>query len=677
MNSSKKISIKFQDKLIKLEESVKTFEDLKKVIKLKFDSLPDKIRIYYVDSDNDEITISCDEDLQSFQSEEKDIVINIKPYSDSDATDNEDFDDEEAEEEEEDEESSCCDSDSGEERAKVAQQKSLNQNDNKIEISKSLDKAQENMVQDGGNSQKREQIQNDQDVKDDEAINNSSFNDEFSDDDEVEEAEEQKNQDKSQNGVDQGSSRSQTRLENDQSVQCNFDSKNIETQDQQNQAGVTLKDQEQQIYTVHCDKSYQAQINQSDAQDQTLSAVCVDNSTQIQVESKDTQSQANVELIDNSFQTVRVDLQDKKTQAKIDQCDNQIQADLINMEDFQQQACSNQNKSLSSQPEIQVESLKQEQHNQKSEIQSFMPYLERIKQLEENQAQLLKVLEKQSQQFESQIQNLQQNLINENVEEKIKQFVDNRVNELLPEYSRANWENFRRQEKISRFDRIFQELIPKFNNLALITDSNLLNTSYDELTTTLIQKLEIARDMQLKELIQSQVNQKNHSSNISDEMIAKSQIKQQQINIEEDIEEESKEISNPSNQKKQQDEKVDSSKLVMVKKDSRYEDDCVVEERLKQQQEKIRKEKQLEEENIKKILKEKENQALQLNQEIIQNLHKDYPEEIVNKAKQIASLTQENPNIYLQYVLDYKNLTVNDLIDQIYTTNVMERYQEK
>lgn len=45
---------------------MKTFEDLKKVIKLKFDSLPDKIRIYYVDSDNDEITISCDEDLQSF-----------------------------------------------------------------------------------------------------------------------------------------------------------------------------------------------------------------------------------------------------------------------------------------------------------------------------------------------------------------------------------------------------------------------------------------------------------------------------------------------------------------------------------------------------------------------------------------------------------------------------------
>ncbi|KAL4467531.1 hypothetical protein ABPG72_004599 [Tetrahymena utriculariae] len=673
MNSSKNIIIQFQHKLVNLEENVNTFDDLKRIIRQKFDSLPDKIRIYYVDSDNDEITISCDEDLHSFQFEVKDVVINIKPYSESDATDNEDFDDEEAEEEEEDEESSCCDSDSGEERAKVAQQKSLNQNVNQIEIIKPLDKVQ---VQDGGNSQQREQISQNQEIKDD-TINNSSFNDEFSDDDEVEEAEEKKNQEKPQNVVAVSPPKLQTRIENDQSVQCDFDSKNIEMQDQQNQAGVTLKDQEQQIYTVHCDKSYQAQVNQSDAQDQTLSAACVDNSTQIQLESKDTQSQANVESRDNSLQTVRIDLLDKKIQAKIDQCDNQIQADLIKMEDFQQQACSNQNRSLSSQPEIQVESL-QEQSNQKSEMQSFMPYLERIKQLEENQAQLLKVLEMESKKFESNFQNIQQNFLSENVEDRIKQLVDNRVNELLPEFSRANWENFRRQEKISRFDRIFQEIVPKFNNLALITDAKLLNTSYDELTSTLIQKLEIARDMYLKELIQSQVNLKNHNSNISDEMIAKSQIRQQQNNVEEEeVQEESKEISNPNNQKKQQDEKIISRNLLMTKKDSRYEDDSVVEERLRQQQEKIRKEKQQEEENIKMILKEKENQALQLNQEIIENLHKDYPEEIVNKAKQIAQLTQENPNIYLQYVLDYKQLTVNDLIDQIYTTNVMERYSEK
>ncbi|KAL4428881.1 hypothetical protein ABPG74_001368 [Tetrahymena malaccensis] len=673
MNSSKNIVIQFQDKLVNLEENVKTFDDLKKIIRQKFNSLPDKIRIYYVDSDNDEITISCDEDLQSFQFEEKDIVISIKPYSDSDATDNEDFEDEEAEEEEEeeDEESSCCDSDSGEERAKAEQKKNLNQNDSKIEIGK---QGQENKVQDQNNALKGEQNQQNQQIKDeDEANNNSSFNEDFSDDDEVEE---QKKQENPQNIAAECSPKLQAKVENDQSVQCNFDSKNIETQDQQNQAGITLKDQEQQIYTVHCDKSYQAQVNQSDAQDQTLSAVCVDNSTQMQLESKDTQSQANVELRDYSLQTVSVDLQDKKIQAKIDQCDNQIQADLIKMEDFQQQACSNQNRSLSSQPEIQVEPLKQ-QYNQKSDMQSFIPYIERIKQLEENQAQLLKVLEKQSNQFELQFQNMQQNLINEHFEEKIKQMVDNRVNELLPEYSRANWENFRRQEKISRFDRIFQELVPRFNSLALVSDARQLNAQYDELQSTLIQKLEIARDMYLKELIQSQSNLKGNHSHISDEIIAKSQIKQQQNNVEEDIQEERKEISHLNNQNKQQDQKVDSSNLVMVKKDSRYEDDSVVEERLKQQQEKIRKEKQEEEENIKKILKEKENQALQLNQEIIENLHKDYPEDIVNKAKQIAQLTQENPNIYLQYVLDYKNLSVNDLIDQIYMTNVMERYQEK
>lgn len=64
-----------------------------------------------MDSDNDEITVSCNEDFEYFLLEEKSIsLLSVKIYSDSDATE-EDGDDEDFSS------SSCCDSESGEERS--------------------------------------------------------------------------------------------------------------------------------------------------------------------------------------------------------------------------------------------------------------------------------------------------------------------------------------------------------------------------------------------------------------------------------------------------------------------------------------------------------------------------------------------------------------------------------
>lgn len=63
-----------------------------------------------------------------------------------------------------------------------------------------------------------------------------------------------------------------------------------------------------------------------------------------------------------------------------------------------------------------------------------------------------------------------------------------------------------------------------------------------------------------------------------------------------------------------------------------------------------------------------------MNEEILKNLHKDYPKEVVDKANQIALLTTENPNIYLKYVSDYSERSVNDLIDMLFNQNIQERY---
>lgn len=96
-----------------MDTKLETFDQLKSFIKAKFTGLPERIKIFYLDSDNDEITVSCNEDLEYFLLEEKSIsLLSVKIYSDSDATE-----EEEGGEDEDFSSSSCCDSESGEERS--------------------------------------------------------------------------------------------------------------------------------------------------------------------------------------------------------------------------------------------------------------------------------------------------------------------------------------------------------------------------------------------------------------------------------------------------------------------------------------------------------------------------------------------------------------------------------
>lgn len=65
---------------------------------------------------------------------------------------------------------------------------------------------------------------------------------------------------------------------------------------------------------------------------------------------------------------------------------------------------------------------------------------------------------------------------------------------------------------------------------------------------------------------------------------------------------------------------------------SKLEDDSIIEARLKDYQEKMNKEKINEDDEIQRILKEKEKEIMRLNEEVIESMHKDYPREVVEKA---------------------------------------------
>lgn len=54
-----------------MDKKLETFDQLKSFIIAKFTGLPERIKIFYLDSDNDEITVSCNEDLEYFLLEEK------------------------------------------------------------------------------------------------------------------------------------------------------------------------------------------------------------------------------------------------------------------------------------------------------------------------------------------------------------------------------------------------------------------------------------------------------------------------------------------------------------------------------------------------------------------------------------------------------------------------------